>query len=291
VLEPLRSLRLEIDSIRLALRQSGSKFITDQRTRERTEQLFLGWCTNLRPGLLAYGVPEEPLRHADKEFTKLVGLTTRRSLRRKYLLSLGRIRTITTGQILLEVARIAPGAEVGKGHPSPRGKLIPEIPDLPNEFVPNALYGWVHVMQKFLKRNIFEYNVFIMVAYKDSLSDLIRGVKDTVTQIGLNAIVAKDHRLTDDLYNPLACLLCCRYGIAIFDRPEARQAHNANVTYELAVMQLLKRPCAILKHRSLDTMPSDFLHRLFEDYDSSADALDRVREWWSRVNPNGTKDT
>jgi len=288
VLEPLRRLRLELDSLRAAFRQTNSKYVADHRLVERTEQFFLAWSTSVRPGLLAYGFPEELIGNADKEFTKLVGLTSHRSPRQAYYLSLRRLRGIITTQLLLEAARrTSGGTQSPTGQALQGAKLIPEVPDLPNELVPNALYGWVPNMRDFLLRNNFDYNVFVMVAYRDSLSDLIRRVKDAVKTIGLNAILARDHRLTDDLYNPLACLLCCRYGIAIFDRAETTQAHNANVTYELAVMQLLKRPCGILKHRSLETMPSDFLHRLYENYDSGADAVKRVREWWGRVNPAG----
>ncbi len=137
-------------------------------------------------------------------------------------------------------------------------------------------------MHKFLLENNYDHNVFIMVAYRPRLANLIRTVANGLTELGLNPIVARDHQLTDDLYNPIACLLCCRYGVAIFDRAEAGQVHNSNIVYELAMMQTLKRPCVILKHSSVKSMPSDFLHKLYESYEEPANAMKRITDWWRR---------
>ncbi len=138
-------------------------------------------------------------------------------------------------------------------------------------------------MKEFLRQYSFDRNCFIMVAYRKRLVSLVTRLKNVLVDLGLNGIVAEEHRITDDLYNPVACLLCCNYGIAVFDRPEAGQMHNPNVVYELGMMQLLKRPCLILKHKRLRTMPSDLLSRLYETYESADEAEARVREWWSKL--------
>src|SRR3989440_1786706 len=62
---------------------------------------------------------------------------------------------------------------------------------------------------------------------------------------------------SDVCSSDLACLLCCSYGVAIFDKAEATQTHNPNVVYELGMMQLLKRRCVILKHKKLKAMRSE----------------------------------
>jgi hypothetical protein len=123
-----------------------------------------------------------------------------------------------------------------------------------------------------------------MVSYRARLEALIEGVKDKLEELHLNPILAKDHALTNDLYNPIACLLCCSYGVAIFDRAESAQMHNPNVVYELGMMQLLRRPCVILKHANLKRMPTDLLSMLYEDYSSKREAVRKLGEWWERSN-------
>jgi hypothetical protein len=103
-----------------------------------------------------------------------------------------------------------------------------------------------------------------------------------LVRLHLNPILARDYSLTNDLYNPIACLLCCSYGVAIFDRAETAQMHNPNVVYELGMMQLLKRPCVILKHTKLKRMPTDLLSMLYEDYSSQKEAVRKLSEWWTR---------
>jgi hypothetical protein len=256
--------------------------MSDPRLLERAEQLFLAWSAGLRPKLAASGVPQEVLVRADNSFDKLARLTARRSRKRDYLALLSAIRRTLTEQVLLEVAKVSAPARI-----SARGaaeeRLIPEIADLSNELIPNAIYGWIPKLREFLKQHTFDHNVFLMFAYRRRLSRLVSAIRKALRDLGLNVIIAREHNLTDDLYNPIACLLCCNYGIAIFDHPEAGQTHNPNIIYELAMMHLLKRPCVILKHDSVRVMPSDFLHKLYETYESEAEAIGRIQEWWARI--------
>ncbi len=135
-----------------------------------------------------------------------------------------------------------------------------------------------------MKANPFGKNTFIMVSYRATLEPLVDAVKEKLETLDLNPILAKDHSLTNDLYNPIACLLCCSYGVAIFDRAETAQMHNPNVVYELGMMQLLKRPCVILKHSKLRKMPTDLLSMLYEGYSSRQEAVRKLGEWWTRSN-------
>ena len=281
MLEILRNLRREVDSLISALRKASGALITGEPIRERIQELFLSWSTNLRPLLDAAGIQSEIISRADKSFARLAILTSRRSRKKEYLTLLGNLRRILVEQILLEVARVP--TPLGGGVALKVESLIPEIPDVTNELIPNSLFGWVPQMRDFLRKFSFDRNVFVMVAYRDRLGPLIRGINEKLLKLELNGIVAKDHRITDDLYNPIACLLCCNYGVAIFDKEEAKQRHNPNVIYELGMMQLLKRPCVILKHRSLKTMPTDLLSRLYEDYDSVSDVGNRLEQWWTAI--------
>jgi hypothetical protein len=278
VVDALKNLRLEIDALRIALRSGRRANVTDKPTLERIRELFLSW-SNFRAQLATFEIPVEVINRVDHLFTDLVRLTTSRSPRSRYMRALFAIRQSLTEQLLLEIARAAEFRPARRASARVEG-LIPEIPDIGNELIPNALFGWKDNIRHFLQQSSFDLNVFIMVAYRPRLRGVISSVRKALEELGLNPVLANEHRLTDDLYNPIACLLCCGYGVAIFDRGEIGQVHNSNIVYELATMQLLKRPCVILKHKSLRAMPSDFLHRLYEGYRTAADASERVENWW-----------
>ena len=108
---------------------------------------------------------------------------------------------------------------------------------------------------------------------------LIRAIKKVASQEGHCIVLAKDHRLTDDLYNPIACLLSCAKGLAVFDEPEDGQVFNPNVAYELGMMHLLGRDCGVLKHVSHKVLHADILMKLYHQYDTPEEAIDVVREW------------
>ena len=280
MLEDLRHIRREIDAIGLLIRNGPKTLATDNPIVERVQDLVLTWAVTVRPVLAAIGVPKEVLNRADQFSSEIGRLASRTCLRTKYLSSLRSFRKVLVDQILLEVARIpAPQALT----PAIPGSLLPEISDLPNELIPNALYGWAPQLRRFLKEYPFERNVFVMVSYRAKLAPLVKRVKKALIDLRLSPIVAKEHSLTDDLYNPIACFLCCNYGVAIFDRAETTQMHNPNVVYELGMIQLLKRPCVILKHKNLKKMPSDLLTRLYEDYSSQDEAAKKIGDWWARI--------
>jgi hypothetical protein len=283
VLDVLRNLLKEVSAILSALRRAGGNSAVSSAVVERTQELAVTWSINVRPGLAAIGVPKEVLERADKLTSKLARLTPGVVNRNKLFAALGAVWKVLHEQILLEVARIPLGVQAAFPPPDP-APLFPEISDLPNELVPYAVQGWSEQIKKFLKANPFGKNVFIMVSYRARLEPLINGVKDKLKRLHLNPVLAKDHGLTNDLYNPIACLLCCSYGVAVFDRAETAQIHNPNVVYELGMMQLLKRPCVILKHSKLRNMPTDLLNMLYEDYSSQKEAVRKLGEWWTRSN-------
>ncbi len=95
----------------------------------------------------------------------------------------------------------------------------------------------------------------------------------------MNGILASEHNLTDDLYNPIACLLSCSKGIAVFDEVEIGQDFNPNVAYELGMLHLLGRGCLILKHQSLKTLHTDILMKLYHEYETPEAAGTEIRNW------------
>jgi hypothetical protein len=281
VLETLRNLLKEVNAILAALRQMPGNPFVPPILIERIQELVLTWSLNVRPGLAAIKVPKEVLNRADADASKLARLAAGNTRKRTLASALNAVHSVLLRQILVEVARIPPGVQAAFSAPSPAA-LFPEISDLPNQLVPYAVQGWSKQIKHFLAKNPFGRNVFVMVSYRASLNPLIDTVKDRLVTLGLNPIVAKEHSLTNDLYNPIACLLCCSYGVAIFDRAQVTQTHNPNVVYELGMMQLLKRPCIILKHTKLRRMPTDLLSMLYEGYSSRDEAAERISGWWAR---------
>lgn len=281
--ETLRNLLREVNAILAVLRKGKGTSFVAAALLERIQELVLNWSVNVRPGLAAITVPKEVLNRADGLTSKLARLAAGTERNIKITAALIGVRDVLLKQILLEVARIPIGIQAAFPAPAPVS-LFPEISDLPAQLVPYAIQGWSRQIRDFLQRNPFGRNVFIMVSYRANLNPLIEAVKAELVILGLNPVVAREHSLTNDLYNPIACLLCCSYGVAIFDRAQVTQTHNPNVVYELGMMQLLKRPCVILKHTSLRKMPTDLLSMLYEAYSSRQEAARRLGEWWARNN-------
>jgi hypothetical protein len=279
----LRNLIREVKAIITILRGLPRGKPLNDALVERIQELVSSWTGTVRPILAAFSLPPEVLTRADGLISKAVRSVSTNGAQSKSLASLLAVRRVLLEQILFEVAKtpLAVSAAAKVAAPEP---LFPEISDLPNQLVPYSVQGWSERIKGFLRKNRFGKNVFIMVSYRARLNPLIGSIKTELKSLGLEPVLAKDHTLTDDLYNPIACLLCCRYGVAIFDRAETGQMHNPNVVYELAMMQLLKRPCLILKHGKLKNMPSDLLNKIYEKYSSKNEAVQKLGEWWARIN-------
>lgn len=161
----------------------------------------------------------------------------------------------------------------------PEELFIPGIPDLPLSLVPNSLLGWRSNVSAFLTTHPFDKSVFLMIRYRGRNKSLIAAVKGALKKCGFLGVLASEYDITDDLYNPVACLLCCSRGLALFDQPEPKQKFNPNVAYELGMMHLLGRDCLILKHESLKALHTDVLMKLYKEYSLAEDAAARVQSW------------
>jgi hypothetical protein len=279
----LRNLIREVKAIIVILKALPRDKPLGDALVERIQELVSSWTGTVRPILAAFLLPAEVLARADGLIFKAVRSASTVGSPSKCLARLLAVRRVLLEQILFEVARTPLAVSAAAAVAGPEA-LFPEISDLPNQLVPYSVQGWSERIKGFLRNNGFGKNVFIMVAYRTRLDPLIGSIKTELKSLGLKPVLAKDHTLTDDLYNPIACLLCCRYGVAIFDRAETGQMHNPNVVYELAMMQLLKRPCLILKHSKLKSMPSDLLNKIYEKYSSKNEAVHKLGEWWTRIN-------
>jgi hypothetical protein len=211
------------------------------------------------------------------ELERLAQLTSKIKSRGEYLSRMRRVIGFTHNMALaLPLTREEHAVQTaGTG----QGLFIPEIPDLPYSLVPNSIVGWRDRIQAFVREHPFDKSVFIMIRYRKNNNRLIDALKEELSKHGCNGIVASDHNLTKDLYNPVACLLACSKGIAVFDAPGKGPQFNPNVAYELGMLHLLGRECLILKHSTLKSLHADILMKLYTGYRTAKDARCHVAEW------------
>jgi hypothetical protein len=153
------------------------------------------------------------------------------------------------------------------------------------------LVGFRSVLKKQLARFPFEKNVFLMLRFRDANKALSDFIIETLSDAGLNGVRADDvdWNITKDIYNPIAVLYCCKYGIALLDKPEAHQAYNPNVIYELGMMHCLERECLILRNDSLPPIPFDLIKNLYSPYRGKLAVRTNVQRWLRSLGLGPTK--
>jgi guanylate kinase len=145
------------------------------------------------------------------------------------------------------------------------------------------LVGFKNAIQS--RTQNYERNVFLMMKFRDSNKLLSKVIKKELEGIGLNCVRADESewKITHNVYNPLAVLYCCKYGIALFDEPEKRNFFSPNVAYELGMMHLQGKQCLILRHKSLPEMPFDLIKDIHHTYSKDLEVPEIVRNWASAI--------
>ena len=120
-----------------------------------------------------------------------------------------------------------------------------------------------------------------MMKFRDNNKEFYNFIKRELGKKGLNCVRADEAEwnLTNDVYNPLAVLCCCKYGIALFDEPEEGAQYNPNVAYELGIMHYQKKDCLILKHKSLSEVPFDLIKNLYVTYSEKFEFENIMEKW------------
>lgn len=281
----IKAFRNEIKSILLDIEQCDRKILKDQSLQDRIRELFVTWSLSLKPSIAFSVNQKKTIPQVDKLLEVAARDSGKRINKNKFKNLLNKILKMLDN-IYIETVRATSYLQNVQSQASLR--VFEEIPDLPDNLIPNALLGWKSRIKEFLKEYPFDQNVFIMIRYANQSSNLLEQIITKTKMIdidgrNLHPIVAKDHKITDDLNNPVACLLCCRYGIAVFDSISGNPEFNPNVAYELGVMHFLKRQCLILKESSIKIMPADILHKLYESFSSVNEAGEKVEMWLTEV--------
>lgn len=149
------------------------------------------------------------------------------------------------------------------------------------------LVGYKKDIERVLEKFPYSQNVFLMMRFRDSNKELSDFIIEILNEGGLRGIRA-DHpewNITNDVYNPIAVLYCCKYGIALFDEAEPHQVYNPNVIYELGMMHCQGKSCLILKHFSLPQVPFDLIKDLYMPYKGDLAVRTNIGKWMQQVTP------
>lgn len=160
---------------------------------------------------------------------------------------------------------------------------ILEIPGAGPFPLTKPLIGFKAELEAQLAKFPYEQNVFLMMKFRPGNKALSDFMIEVLSEKGYRGVRADQPawNITDNVYNPLAVLYCCKFGIALFDEPEPEQAYSANVAYELGVMHYQGKRCLLLRHRSLPTMPFDLIKDLHTPYERELEVQTSIREWVS----------
>lgn len=269
--------RAELGTLKKLLKEINTKTLRDEPMLERFRTLFRTWVATIQENLRSQLQNRKDFLKLSAELESLAKLTSKFKPVNEYRKRLNRSISLANSLVLY----LPPsGIQTDLYTITSRDKLfISGIPDLPIKFVPNQLIGWKREIEAFINKHTFDKSIFIMIRYRKKNANLIEIIKNVLSKNGLRGILASENQIIDDLYNPIACLLCCSKGIAVFDSPEAKQTFNPNVAYELGMMHLLGRECLLLKHKKLTKLHTDILMKLYKEYNTTIDAKSVLNEW------------
>jgi len=156
-----------------------------------------------------------------------------------------------------------------------------EINNLYSYNLIKPLVGFKNKIIHKLKQFPFEKNVFLMMKFRDSNKRIFDFIEKKLSEYGFNCVRADqdDWQIIDNVYNPIAVLYCCKYGIALFDEPESGNNFSPNVAYELGMMHQQVKECLVLRHTSLPSMPFDLVKDLHKPYSDNLEVEPIIRSW------------
>lgn len=110
---------------------------------------------------------------------------------------------------------------------------------------------------------------FLMMKFEDTKlqSEIVIKLKEEFNKRGLHLLRADDKAYSDDVFqNIKAYMHHCSFGLALFERINTNY-FNPNVSLEVGYMMALKKPILFLKDRTLDSLHSDLVGRLYYPFD------------------------
>jgi len=147
------------------------------------------------------------------------------------------------------------------------------------------LIGFKRAMELQIKRFPYARNVFLMMKFRRENKLLSDFILQELNKLGLKGIRADDPdwNITSNVYNPIAVLYCCRFGLALFDEPEGEQSYNFNVAYELGMMHYQDKNCLILRNEKLPPVPFYLVKEIYKSYMNNLEVRDIIEEWVKNI--------
>ena len=113
---------------------------------------------------------------------------------------------------------------------------------------------------------------------------IINGIREVSGKHGIAALRADDKQYHDDLFpNVLTYIYGCGFGVAVFERLTTED-FNPNVSLEVGYMLALDKPVCLLKDRTLETLHTDLvgkLYRVFDPQDAQTSIQEPLEKWAS----------
>jgi len=173
-----------------------------------------------------------------------------------------------------------------------RSDIIRITPNESFELIPELMAYKEAILGK-IKQYAYEKNVFLMMKFRDNNRDFSEYIREELERYGYNCICVRNDlndnlwnaewNITNNVYNPIAAIYCCKYGIALFDKPEEGNTYSPNVAYELGVMHYQRKDCLILKYRDLGEKPFDLIKNLHNEYKEQTDFRKILQKWITKL--------
>ena len=127
---------------------------------------------------------------------------------------------------------------------------------------------------------------FIMMQFGKTKAhdEIMKAIRILLDSHGISGVKADDKQYHDDLFpNVMTYLYGCGFGIAVFERIEAED-FNPNVSLEVGYMFALRKPVCLLKDRTLKTLHTDLVGKLYKVFDPQEPGKtipDEISQWLS----------
>ena len=111
---------------------------------------------------------------------------------------------------------------------------------------------------------------FVLMRFSETTAHagILHAIQKATAELGVRALRADDRVYHDDLfYNVLTYIYGCDLGIAVFERLDTDE-FNPNVALEVGYMLALDKPVCLLKDRTMKTLHTDLIGKLYVGFDS-----------------------
>jgi nucleoside 2-deoxyribosyltransferase len=113
---------------------------------------------------------------------------------------------------------------------------------------------------------------------------IVEAIRDGLAPFDIAAVRADDKEYHEDLLpNVRTYLHGCGFGVAVFERIEAEE-FNPNVSLEVGYLLAMGKPVCLLKDRTLKTLHTDLvgrLYRIFDPLDPAGTIPPAISRWLS----------